>query len=389
MNIAVRDPAHKPLLVAFAGALIIAASMGIGRFAYTPLLPGLIETLGWSVARAGDVASANFFGYLLGAMAAALLVHRPERHSGLLFGLIFSAMTTLACALTGSFVLWLILRFVSGFASAFAMILGTAVVVEVFKRQQRPQLISTHFAGLSVGIIASVLIIEIAKSLNYPVFAQWGVLGLVSVLMFAIAWVILAGLKSDVDTHATRSVRSFSPFSNMPLFRLIIAYGLMGFGYVVTATFIVAIARGIQTSAYLEPTTWIIVGLVGGPSLYVWQYFSNRFTVFLALRFAYAIQATGVVLAGVANTSAGVLLGGALLGGTFMAITSMGFIAARELAQGYGDKAIAWMTVSFGIGQLLGPAVAGRMADATGSFAAPSVLASALLLCGLFLIKSK
>ncbi len=376
-------------MVAFAGALIIAASMGIGRFAYTPLLPALIETLGWSVARAGDVASANFFGYLLGAMAATLLVHRPERHSGLLFGLIFSALTTLACALTDSFVLWMLLRFVSGFASAFAMILGTAVVVEVFKRNHRPQLLSTHFAGLSVGIIGSVLIIECAKALNYSVFAQWGVLGVVSVLMFALAWVILAGLKTDVETHKAKTDKPVSAFSNTALLRLIIAYGLMGFGYVVTATFIVTIARGLQTSAYLEPATWIIVGLVGGPSLYVWHFFSKRFNVFLALRLAYAIQATGVVLAGVANSSAGVLLGGALLGGTFMAITSMGFIAARELATGYEDKAIAWMTVSFGIGQLLGPAVAGRMADASGGFAAPSLLASALLIAGVFLIKNK
>ena len=115
-------PELSPLRVALAGALVIAASMGIGRFAYTPLLPGLLETLDWSVARAGDVASANFFGYLLGAMASTLLVHRPQRHQALLYGLLFSALSTLACALSDSYMFWLLIRFVSGFASAFAMI---------------------------------------------------------------------------------------------------------------------------------------------------------------------------------------------------------------------------------------------------------------------------
>ena len=363
--------------------------MGIGRFAYTPLLPGLLETLGWSVAQAGDVASANFFGYLIGAMTSALLVHRPQRLPGLLYGLVFSALTTLACAISSAYMFWLVVRFVSGFASAFAMILGTAVVVEVFRRQQRPQLINTHFAGLSLGIIGSVLIIELAKQLEYSVFTQWGILGVFSVVMFAVAWRVLGKIRTELAEPAHASSPSPGLGGNPVLLRLIIAYGFMGFGYVVTATFIVTIARGLQTSAFLEPATWIVVGLVGGPSMYVWQRFYDRRNVFLALRLAYAIQAAGVLLAGVADSSAGVLLGGALLGGTFMAITSMGFIAARQLAPGYEDKAIAWMTVSFGVGQLLGPAVAGRMAEASGGFAAPSLLASSLLVCGIILIKNR
>ena len=131
------------------------------------------------------------------------------------------------------------------------------------------------------------------------------------------------------------------------------------------------------------------MGLVGAPSLFLWQRLSTSIGVFKAMRFAYAIQAVGVLLAGIANTAFAVVLGGALLGGTFMAITSMGFIAARQVAKQNQDKAIAWMTVSFGIGQLLGPAVAGRMAEVSGSFAAPSALAAALLIVGIFLIKSE
>jgi predicted MFS family arabinose efflux permease len=139
----------------------------------------------------------------------------------------------------------------------------------------------------------------------------------------------------------------------------------------------------------LEPATWIVVGLVGAPSLFIWHNISMRINVFNAMRIAYALQAVGVLLAGVASNAFSVILGGALLGGTFMAITAMGFTAARQVAKDNQDKAIAWMTVSFGIGQLLGPALAGRMAEMTGSFAAPSALAAALLITGIFLIKSE
>jgi len=380
---------YSPLSVAMAGALVIAAAMGIGRFAYTPLLPGMQEALGWSVAQAGDVASANYLGYLLGAIIASLLVHRPQRLMGLTWGMFFSALTTLACAWVSDYFLWILLRFFSGFASAFCMILGTAVVVEVFMRHGRPQLISLYFAGLSLGIIGSVFIIETARFLDYSIFAQWACLGVVSFTMLGGAWVVLRVQNFDISFHQDHVEKSVARTSDKRLYFLIIAYGLFGFGYVVTATFIIAIARQFENAAILEPMTWVVVGLVGAPSLFLWQRLSTSIGVFKAMRFAYAIQAVGVLLAGIANTAFAVVLGGALLGGTFMAITSMGFIAARQVAKQNQDKAIAWMTVSFGIGQLLGPAVAGRMAEVSGSFAAPSALAAALLIVGIFLIKSE
>jgi predicted MFS family arabinose efflux permease len=381
------SPRHSPLTVAIAGAFVIAAAMGVGRFAYTPLLPGMQETLGWSVAQAGDVASSNYLGYLLGALLATLLVHRAQRLPGLFWGMFLSALTTFACAWIVSYPLWLCLRFLSGIASAFCMILGTAVVTEVFVRHSRPQLGSLYFAGLSVGIIGSVLIIEIARYMAGSVFVQWGLLGFASFVMLAWAWTILRRQTTEIDFSQNSVNIQTERVPNRRLHFLIIAYGLFGFGYVITATFIVSIARQFDNASLLEPATWIVVGLVGAPSLFIWHNISMRINVFNAMRVAYALQAVGVLLAGVASNAFSVILGGAMLGGTFMAITAMGFTAARQVAKNNQDKAIAWMTVSFGIGQLLGPALAGRMAEMTGSFAAPSALAAALLIIGIFLIK--
>jgi predicted MFS family arabinose efflux permease len=383
------SPRHSPFIVATAGAFVIAAAMGIGRFAYTPLLPGMQETLGWSVAQAGDVASANYLGYMLGAMLASLLVHRPQRHFGLLGGMFFSGLTTLACAWITSYPLWLSLRFLSGVASAFCLVLGSAVVMELTARHSRPQLGSLYFGGLSLGIIGSVVIIESARYLHYSIFAQWGLLGIMSLIMLALAWMVLRYHTRDSDSFLSQQSGQAEQSSSASLRGLIVAYGLFGFGYVVTATFIVAIARQFDNAEVLEPTTWLVVGLVGAPSIFIWQSLSTRIGVFKALRIAYAIEAIGVLLAGIASSAFAVVLGGALLGATFMAITAMGLNAARQVAGANQDKAIAWMTVSFGLGQLLGPALAGRMAEMTESFAAPSALAAVLLIVGMMLIKDQ
>jgi MFS family permease len=179
-----------------------------------------------------------------------------------------------------------------------------------------------------------------------------------------------------------------NPAQRRALLRLVAAYGLFGFGYVVTATFIVAMARQLDHAATVEPLSWAVVGLLAAPSVWVWQQLARRIGVIHALRFAYAIEAGGVLLAGYGSGTAALLLGGALLGATFMGITALGLAAAREIAGRHPGRVIGWMTAAFGLGQLIGPAVAGRLAELSGGFALPSLLAAALLLVGLLLLKS-
>jgi hypothetical protein len=170
------------------------------------------------------------------------------------------------------------------------------------------------------------------------------------------------------------------------LTRLSIAYGLFGFGYVVTATFIVAMVRRLDYATMLEPLTWLIVGLAAAPSIFFWQPVAQRIGIFATLRIAYAVEATGVLLAGFGSSPIALLLGGAFLGGTFVGITALGLSAARQTAKGNSDRAMGWLTAFFGLGQLLGPAVAGQLAQITQSFAAPSLIAASLLAVGIALL---
>lgn len=379
--------APQPHVVALAGTLVLAVVLGIGRFAYTPLLPWMQDALGWTVQEAGDVASANYLGYMLGAILAGVLAQRRDRRLWLLTGMILAALSILAGAWITSFPAWLAIRFVAGVASALGLVIATAVIMEFLTAHAQPQLGALHFAGIGTGIIISVIIIESARRIGLTVFGQWGALGLTSVVLLILAWALLRQLPSQSNLPSSPATQTRKP--KQPLFtkrftRLSIAYGFFGFGYVITATFIVAMARRLEDAAYLEPLTWLIVGLAAAPSVFVWQHVAQRFNLYTALRIAYAVQATGVLLAGFGSSQLALLIGGACLGGTFVGMTALGLAAARQTAK--SDQAMGWVTALFGLGQLLGPAVAGRLAQMTHSFAAPSLVAATLLVVGIALL---
>lgn len=374
--------------VALAGTLLMAAAVGIGRFAYTPLLPPMQETLGWSVSQAGDIASANFLGYMVGALVASNLVQRPERRLWLFVGMALSVVTTAAGAAIVAFPFWMGIRFCSGVASAFCLVLGTAIVIEFLVSHSRAQLGALHFSGVGGGIVASVLVIELARGTEFSVFGQWGALGIISLVLFAGAWLMLRTLpnRCGEDRSGVSHDSNGQASTTRLLKKLIAAYGLFGFGYVVTATFIVAMARRLDHAALVEPLTWIVVGLFAAPSVLVWQRLAQRLGIFQALRLAYGVEVAGVLLAGFGSGHIVLVMGGALLGGTFMGITTLGLSAARQVAASNQDRVIGWMTASFGLGQLLGPAIAGRLAQMTQGFEAPSIVAASLLLGGIFLL---
>jgi predicted MFS family arabinose efflux permease len=382
-------PSARVTPVALAGTLLLAAAVGIGRFGYTPLLPAMQKTLGWTVAQAGDVASANFLGYMAGAFAASVLAQGPTRWLWLCAGMVLSAVTTSGGAVVVAFPAWVGLRFCSGVTSALCLVLGTALVLECLDRHARPHLGALHFAGVGGGIVASVLVIELARRAGWSVFGQWGAMGGTAIALLTGAWLIMRALPHRGGTGervASQVLQGQAPTTRV-LTKLIAAYGLFGFGYVVTATFIVAIARRLDHAALVEPLTWTVVGVLAAPSVLVWQCLAQRLGMVPTLRLAYSIEAAGVLLAGYASGPGPVVVGGALLGGTFMGITALGLSAARQAAGSNQERAMGWMTAAFGLGQFLGPAVAGRLAQMTQGFVVPSMVAALLLLVGIVLLR--
>jgi predicted MFS family arabinose efflux permease len=359
------------LAAAFGGLIALAAAMGVGRFVYTPILPPMVEALGLSGSVAGLIASANFLGYLVGALAAAAPILPGPRRFWLIGALALSAITTGGMGLTQSLTLFLLLRFVGGLASAFVLILASAVVLERVAAAGRAGLASLHFSGVGVGIAVSAIMVAVLLQAGASWRSLWLASGALSVAAAFAAAVLLR------DGRALPRVASGDAGrpTGRGLTRLIVAYGLFGFGYVITATFLVAIVRGTPMIRSLEPVIWVMFGLAAAPSVAFWTLIAARRGIPAAFALACVVEAAGVAASVVWPSEIGIFLAAILVGGTFMGLTALGLERARSLASGDPRRVLALMTSAFGLGQIVGPAFAGAVSDWLGGFTAPSMAA--------------
>jgi predicted MFS family arabinose efflux permease len=350
--------------------------MGIGRFVYTPILPLMVEALGLSRGQAGLIASANFAGYLGGALLAATPLLPGSRRAWLLTALTASAVTTGAMTCVSSMVAFLALRFIGGVASAFVMVFASALVLDRLTVAKRADLAAIHFAGVGAGMVISAM----AVASGYG----WRRLWLVSGLLALLAVVVVPRLVPDRAEPPTSRLANPGQ-GDRTLTALITAYGLFGFGYVITATFLVAIVRASAATRTLEPLIWLVVGLTAAPSVGLWGWAGRRMGIARAFALACVLEALGVAASVLWLAPAGMVLAAALLGGTFVGITALGLVQARRLATGDARRTLGVMTAAFGFGQIIGPAFAGMVYDVTGSFLLPSLTAVGALLVAAWL----
>ena len=361
----------------YGGLLAMAAAVGIGRFVYTPILPNMLESLDLSKADGGLIASANFLGYLLGALAAAMARLPGPRRIWLLGALAVSAITTGLMGVTDSLFLFAMLRFIGGIASAFVLVFASALVLERLAEANRPGLSAVHFAGVGAGIAFSALLVSGFTSLGIDWRAQWFASGAVSLAAFAaVGWLVPARPESPQDPGHPPPLRVL----NRGLLLLVAAYGLFGFGYVITATFISTMVRTVPELRVIEPVVWPLVGLTAMPSVALWTWVGRKIGNPRSFALACGVEAAGVLLSILTGHRIAVLAAAALVGGTFMGLTALGLIHARELTRGDPRRSLAFMTGAFGLGQMIGPAFAGEFYEATESLMVPSLAASAALL---------
>jgi predicted MFS family arabinose efflux permease len=369
----------RPLSLAIGGLAALAAAVGIGRFVYTPILPLMVEDLGMTKGVAGLLASANFAGYLAGALLAATPAVSGSRRRWLLSALIASSLTTGAMAFASSTVAFLTLRFIGGVASAFVLVFASALVLDRLGSAGRPDLAAVHFAGVGTGIALSAALVSSLAAWGGGWRSRWLASGLSSVLAVG----IVAGLIPDrLEAPIAMTPR---PHRVKPrLAALVVAYGLFGSGYIITATFLVAIVRGSAQVHAFEPLVWLVVGLTAAPSVALWTSVGEKIGIARAF-VACVVEAGGVGASVLWLTPPVVLLAAALLGGTFMGIIALGLVRARRLSQGDPRRTLAVMTAAFGLGQIVGPLFASVVYDATGTFLVPSLTAVSTLLVGALL----
>ncbi len=366
----------EPWHIAVGGLLAMAAALGIGRFVYTPILPFMIEALGWSEADAGLVASANFFGYLAGAVIAGLPTFAAAAHKWLFIALTVSAATTAGMGLPLDIHTIIAVRFAGGVASAFVIVYASTVVLDRLSATGRTNLAAIHFAGVGVGIFISAAAVAASAASGLGWRSLWTLSGTLA----ALAGLFAAFLLRPRSDYLLRPLSVGNGATRSGVVTMIAAYGLFGFGYVITAMFLVTIVRqspGVRPS---EPWIWMLFGIAAVPSVPLWQWLGHRIGFMRAYTAACVVEAAGVAASVDWLTLSGVCLATVLLGGTFMGLTALGLMSARALAGGRPQRVIGLMTVSFSAGQMIGPFVAGVLAVNTGSLRLASLLAAAALM---------
>jgi len=364
---------RRALSLSIGGLLAMATGIGVGRFVYTPILPAMVEALSLSKSQAGLIASANFLGYLVGALLAA--VRLPGSHRfWLLASLAVTATCLLGMGLATTMPAFISLRLVAGAASAFALIFSSALVIDRLSAAGQGALSAVHFAGVGVGIAVSAIVVAVLlrAGAGWPVF--WFASAAFAVIAsLAVAWLVPADEAAVQSGQAPRGTSLSADFV-----ALLLSYGLFGFGYVITATFIVDMVRGSSALAHLEPYIWVLFGLCAVPSVAMWAGLGQRWGVLRVYAVACGVEAAGVAASALWLHPASFVISAVFVGGTFIGLTALGLVATRS-SGGDPRGRIALMTASFSFGQILGPAFAGHVYDATGSLATPLLVAVAAL----------
>jgi MFS family permease len=373
----------RPVSLVLGGFIALASAMGIGRFVYTPILPEMVAALNLSASEAGLIASANFLGYLVGALIAAAPALAARQRLWMLVGLAFSALTTAGMAATDALALFIVLRFVGGVASAFVLVFSAALVMERLTACGKVHLAAYQFAGVGTGIAVSAVLVQQLAVHGFAWQWQWTATAALSLLAFlAVAGLIGPAPQAIRQAPVAGGNGGMSP----ALLALILSYGLFGFGYVITATFLVQLVRTNVAIAPIEPVIWLIVGLAAIPSVALWSAVGRRIGTGYGYALACLVEAVGVLASVLWITPTGAVLAATLLGGTFVGITVLGFVAVRKLVTGNVARMLALMTAAFGLGQIIGPIFAGWVHDLTGTFLLPSVAAAAALVLAALLV---
>lgn len=376
-----RTPAlsHEPVRAAIAGALAMAVAMGLGRFFYTPVLPGMMAGLGLNAADAGIIAAANFAGYLLGAVLAAYGWAAGRERPLAIGALVSTVLLLLAMGLFSGVAALSVVRFLAGLASAFAMIFTSGIVLSIGLVHRDPRVQMAHFSGVGSGIAVSAVLVYLLSLIEFSAIPAWRIDWLAGAVLGAAGLAAVMVLLPRPEGRAS-AVREPSIVWTRPLVALTASYGLFGIGYVVTATFIVAIAREGAESPLLECLTWLVTGTTAALSLLAWKPVERRCGVAMAYVLAILVETVGVAATVMLPFPWSALIGGALLGITFIVVTAYGLQLGRILASQSPRQVLAMMTAAFGVGQILGPLGAGFLAARTGSYFLPSLAAAGILL---------
>jgi MFS family permease len=329
--------------------------MGLGRFAFTAVLPMMQDGEGVSAGNGSLLATGNYVGYLVGAVMAMVLGVVVERRIVWQLSSLALVASLFLMAASDQLWLWLAWRVIAGVASALLFI---AVVRMIVKATWSHHHAGWAYGGVGAGIAMSSIIASVCD-----LFGGWRIAWVLTGLVVAVLLTV-GSPRDDADpdplevpgSDAMATSPDIDPGINLDtggrmFWMLVASYLLEGAGYIVAGTFLVATAHAVSTPGVAH-SLWLIVGLAAVPSSVLWAWLSHHVSRPTLLAAALTLQAGGIALTGSTAGTSAVIATGLLFGGTFMGVTTLALAAGNDFTV---PAAVAILSAAYAIGQVVGP----------------------------------
>ena len=362
------------------GICSLLLTVGMARFAYTPMIPHMQAEAGLGILDSGWLATTNYLGYMTGAALAAWIDDPRWRLRLYTVGLLLGVISTLAMGNTTSVTLWALWRYLGGLSGAAGMLLGTGLILGWLMRHgHRPEL-GLHFTGLGGGIALSALAAQTFVWLDWPWNWQWWGYGALAFM----CWIPAMLLKPDVAPVAAVAARPMQ--KGRWMLPMVLMYFCAGVGFAFSATYMVTLVESLPGLAGQGPLAWLVVGLASIPAVYAWDRLARSMGTIVALGLALSMQMLSVVLPALMSDLWVALLSAALFGGTFTGIVSMTLAFVGQHSPSNPGKAMARLTLSYGVAQVVTPTLTAFVLASTGNYQAPLWMTALFLGLGIALL---
>lgn len=353
-------------------ALGTASALGVSRFAYGLLLPGMRTDLHWSMAQAGAMTTANSAGYLLGAALAGAVARRWSATATFRLGMALTALTLAATAVSSEYPVLLTVRTAAGMAGALVFVAGGVIASRSAAAARSPAPITIYFSGAGLGMAVSG--------------ASLPTLMTDSPHAWPMAWIGLAAFAALAAAAGWGAARSEAPEPPAAagrrrmrrLWRTAVAYLLFAGGYIAYITFLSAALAQKHTPTWQVSMLWTLLGISAMAAPPLWNRLIGQWPPARVLTILLALLAVASVLALVGSSYTVLAISVLTYGATFMTVPAAVTASIRSTTrpEAWAPTLAAFTTV-FGAGQTLGPWAAGAIADRT-SASAPLLWAAAL-----------
>jgi predicted MFS family arabinose efflux permease len=371
------NPARLILILSLAPTV----GLGIGRFAYSLLLPDMRDSLHWSYSAAGFMNTVNAAGYLAGALVTSKLVNRYGLSAVVRAGTLACVAALALSAASGNFLALSLARLIAGIGAALAFVAGGALATTIAQSQPARSafLLSLFYAGPGIGILSSGLIAPFLLASAGPGswWLGWLVLAALSAAM------TLPLLTGPLDLHVGMSRGAVAPFKVTAVLIYLIGYFMFGAGYIAYMTFMIAYVRDAGGGAAAQSAFWCLIGCSAFVTPWVWRRVMALDRGGLSTTIILSVNAIGAALPLLGLSPAMLAISALVFGVSFFAVvaSTTAFVRFNYPQSGW-PGAIAAMTISFGIGQTLGPLIVGAITDAIGSLSSALAISAATLALG-------